>query len=74
MTLLDSLGFNHDLCCQQVCAYLKEEAVSRLKIDLQDFRAPVYIKGRAPRQHNGIYCGVYCLYCIKGLYQDPDHV
>jgi Ulp1 family protease len=74
MTLLDSLGFNHDLCCQQVCAYLKEEAVNRLKIDLQDFRAPVYIKGRAPRQHNGIDCGVHCLYCIKGLYQDPDHV
>lgn len=53
---------------------MKAEAINRLKIDPVDFKAPVHIKGRAPLQSNLTDCGVHCLYCIKGLYENPDRI
>jgi Ulp1 family protease len=74
VTLLDSLGIDRDLCYQQICDYLKAEAANRLNINPQDFKVPVHLKGRSPIQPNNTDCGVYCLYCIKHLYENPDRI
>jgi Ulp1 family protease len=72
--MLDSLGKSHHVCYQQICNYLEAEAIRRLNIDPKDFKPPVHVKGRAPQQPNYTDCGVYCLYCIKGLYENPDRI
>jgi hypothetical protein len=44
--MLDSFGKDHHVCYQQICNYLKAEAIRRLVIDPKDFKPPVYVKGR----------------------------
>ncbi|KAI8886654.1 cysteine proteinase, partial [Backusella circina FSU 941] len=73
VTILDFLGGDRKVVYEQVCKYLKAEATIRLDIDRKDFKAPKYVKTCVP-QPNLIDCGVYCLYYLKRLFEDPKKV
>ncbi|KAI8879651.1 cysteine proteinase [Backusella circina FSU 941] len=74
VTILDSLGGDRKVVYEQVCKYLKAEATTRLDIDRKDFKEPKYVKACVPQQPNLIDCGVYFLYYLKRLFEDPKKV